>query len=382
MSTDRIVIVGGGLGAARSAQHLRRRGHQGDLILVTEEEHLPYDRPPLSKAVLRGEREDTTLPIDPDALDIDVRTATAARSLDLEHSLVRTTGRDLPFDRLVVATGAAPVRVPGPGEQLTLRTIDDARRLRGHLTPGARVVIIGASWIGAEVATCALAKGAEVTVLEAGPAPLSGALGVEGGQLTRGWWSDVDLRTDVEVQEVGPQSVLCTGDTEVPADVVITGVGVRAETGWLEDSGLAIDRGLLVDEHLRASDPRVLALGDVTARHSSRYGRTLRVQHWDTASMAAGTIATNALLPPDAAGVELAAFDPVPYFWSDQWGHKVQYVGHHAPEDDFIVDRDDDPGTTATWRDASGRPTAVLTIDRPKASAAAQRELADAPQRV
>lgn len=379
MSTEAVVIVGGGLAAARTAQHLRRRGHKGLLSLVADEGHSPYDRPPLSKAVLHGEREETTLPVDLTALDVDVRLATTAESLDLKHSLVRTTGGSLPFDRLVVATGARPLLVPGQGEQLSLRTIDDARRMRDRLAPGTRTVIIGASWIGAEVATAALAKGASVTVLEAGAAPLSGALGAEGGELTRDWWSEVDLRTDVQVAEVGVDSVLCTDGTEVPADTVVTGVGVRASTDWLKGSGLALERGVLVDEHLRSTDPRVIALGDVAARHSPRYGRTLRVQHWDSASMAAATAASNTLQSREAEGDALVTFDPVPYFWSDQWGHRLQYVGAHSPDDTLTVETDDEPGTTATWRDASGRPTAVLTIDRPRASAAAQRELSKAP---
>jgi NADPH-dependent 2,4-dienoyl-CoA reductase/sulfur reductase-like enzyme len=371
----RIVVVGGGLGAARTVAQLRRRGYDGDLVLLGAEERLPYDRPPLSKAVLAGRLDATALRFDPVALRVDLRLGAPSTGLDLTRRVVHTDAGDVPFDRLVVATGARPVRLPGPGSQLTLRTLDDALALRARLVPGARVVLIGASWIGAEVATAALAHGCSVTCLEAGPAPLAQALGAEIGATFLPWWRGVDLRTGTAVASIEADRVELADGTAVPADVVVTGVGVRPETGWLQDSGLALDRGVVVDEHLVSSDPDVVALGDVAARWSPRVGARVRIEHWEDAG-SAGPVAAGSLLAGDPA--ERPVHDPVPYFWSDQFGHKVQYVGAHRPGD-RAVEREagETPGRTVTWLDDAGRVSAVLTVDRPRESAAAAQLVAD-----
>jgi NADPH-dependent 2,4-dienoyl-CoA reductase/sulfur reductase-like enzyme len=371
----RIVVAGAGVGAVRTIAQLRRRGWDGELVLLGAEPHLPYDRPPLSKAVLAGERDATTLRFDPAALRVDVRLSTPATGLDRAARCVRTAAGEVPFDRLLVATGARPIRLPGAGPQLTLRTVDDALALRGQLRPGARVVLVGASWIGAEVATAALGRGCQVTCLEAGPAPLAQALGPELGASFLPWWRDVDLRLGAGVASIEPGEVVLADGGTVPADVVVVGVGVRPETGWLEASGLQLDRGVVVDEHLRATEPGVVALGDVAARWSPRAGARLRVEHWEDAG-SAGAVAAGTLLAAD--GDELPVHDPVPYFWSDQFGHKVQYVGAHAP-DDRTVERDggERPGRTVTWLDDAGRVTAVLTVDRARESGAAQLAVAE-----
>jgi NADPH-dependent 2,4-dienoyl-CoA reductase/sulfur reductase-like enzyme len=371
----RVVVVGGGLGAARTIAHLRRRGYDGEVVLLGAENRPPYDRPPLSKAVLAGQKDDTTLRFDPAELQVDLRLGTSATGLDLARRVVRTDAGDVPFDRLVVATGARPVRLPGPGPQLTLRTLDDALALRARLVPGARVVLIGASWIGAEVATAALARGCSVTCLEAGPAPLAQALGAEIGATLLPWWRDVDLQTGTAVASIEADRVELADGAAVPADVVVTGVGVRPETGWLEGSGLALERGVLVDEHLVSSDPDVLALGDVAARWSPRLDARVRIEHWEDAG-SAGPVAAGSVLAYDPA--DRPVHDPVPYFWSDQFGHKVQYVGAHGPGD-RPVERDPGatPGRTVTWLDDAGRVSAVLTVDRPRESAAAAQLVAD-----
>jgi NADPH-dependent 2,4-dienoyl-CoA reductase/sulfur reductase-like enzyme len=371
----RVVVVGGGLGAARTIAQLRRRGYDGEVVLLCAEDRPPYDRPPLSKAVLAGEKNDTALRFDTAELRVHLRLGTSATGLDLARRVVRTGSGDVPFDRLVLATGARPVRLPGPGAQLTLRTLEDALALRARLVPDARVVLIGASWIGAEVATAALAYGCSVTCLEAGPAPLAQALGAEVGATFLPWWRGVDLRTGTAVASVEADRVELADGTAVPADVVVTGVGVRPETGWLADSGLALDRGIVVDEHLVSSDPDVVALGDVAARWSPRVGARVRIEHWEDAG-SAGAVAAGTLLADDPA--DQPVHDPVPYFWSDQFGHKVQYVGAHRPEDG-AVEREpgDTPGRTVTWLDDAGRVTAVLTVDRPRESAAAAQLVAD-----
>jgi NADPH-dependent 2,4-dienoyl-CoA reductase/sulfur reductase-like enzyme len=365
----RIVVVGGGLAAVRTIQQVRRGGHDGDIVLLSGETRLPYDRPPLSKAVLAGQRDDTTLRFDPRALRVDVRLGATATGLDLDRRRVVTEAGDIGFDRLVIATGARPVRLPGPGDQCTLRTLDDALALRRSLQPGTRLVVIGASWIGAEVATAALAHGCSVTCLEAGPAPLAQALGAEIGATFLPWWRDVDLRLGTAVEAIEDDRVVLAGGGHVAADVVLTGVGVRPETGWLENSGLELDSGVVVDEHLCAPVPGVVALGDVAARWSPRMGQRVRIEHWEDAG-SAGVVAGAALL---AAGpADRPVHDPVPYFWSDQFGHKIQYVGAHSPTDRPIErEAGAAPGRTITWLDGEGRATAALTVDRPRESAAA-----------
>ncbi|MGK5170153.1 NAD(P)/FAD-dependent oxidoreductase [Geodermatophilus sp. CPCC 205761] len=384
----RIVVAGAGLAAVRAAGQLRRRGYAGSLVVLGAEARAPYDRPPLSKAVLAGRRDDTALRFDPRALDVDLHLGEQVTGLDLGRRVVRTLRGEIGFDGLLVATGAAPVRLPGDGEQLTLRTADDALALRDRLRPGARVLVVGASWIGAEVATAALARGCAVTCLEAGPAPLAGALGADVGASFLPWWSGVDLRLGVSVAAVQDGGVLLTDGSAVAADVVVTATGVRPDTGWMTGSGLDLDRGVAVDEHLRASSggvvvPGVVAAGDVAARWSPRARARVRVEHWEDAG-SAGTTAAGTLL--GAPGDPLPVHDPVPYFWSDQFGAKLQYVGAHGAADRPVeAPEDGRPGRTVTWLDPAGAVTAVLTVDRPRDAAAARsvvaerRELATQP---
>jgi NADPH-dependent 2,4-dienoyl-CoA reductase/sulfur reductase-like enzyme len=373
-SSTSIVVAGAGLAAVRAVKHLRRQGFRGPIVMLSAEPHPPYDRPPLSKAVLYGRRNSTSLPFDAGALDVDLRLGQPARHLDLARRVVRTTDTEVAFDRLVIATGADAVRLPGDGPQATLRTIDDALALRDRLQPGARVVLIGASWIGAEVATAALARQCQVTCLEGGQAPLASALGPEIGSSFLPWWSDVDLRLGAQVAAVRPGRVELSDGSAVAADTTVTGVGVRPSTGWLAGSEIELDGGVLVDEHLRTSVPGIVALGDVAARWSPRNQARLRVEHWDDAG-SAGPAAADTLLAEDP--IALPGYDPVPYFWSDQFGHKVQYVGRHT-SGDVPIERapGTEAGRTVTWIDRSGRATAVLTVDRPRESAAARQIVA------
>jgi NADPH-dependent 2,4-dienoyl-CoA reductase/sulfur reductase-like enzyme len=241
------------------------------------------------------------------------------------------------------------------------------------------MVVIGASWIGAEVATQAVARGCLVTCLEAGRAPLAAALGEEVGTSLLPWWAGIDLRLGVTVSSVEDDAVVLADGTAVPADVVVTGVGVRPDVGWLAGSGLDLARGVVVDEHLRASVsgtpvPEVVAAGDVVARWSPRSGRRLSLGHWEDAS-SAGAVAAESLLTP--TGEHLPVHDPVPYFWSDQFGHKLQYVGATGPDDRPLEAPDGRPGRTVTWIDPAGAITAVLTVDRPRDAAAARRAVAE-----
>ncbi len=216
------------------------------------------------------------------------------------------------------------MRLPGSGPQRVLRTIDDAAALRAALRPGTRLAVVGAGWIGAELATAAARRGCQVTVVEAAPAPLAAALGAQVGSKTAPWYaaSGVDLRLGQPVESVEPGGLALPGGGWLPADEVVTAIGVRPAVDWLAGSGVALENGVAVDTRLRASVPGVYAAGDCAAFVSRRYGRRLRVEHWDSALHGPEVVAANIL-----GGTE--EYDPVPYFWSEQFGRMVQYAGHH-----------------------------------------------------
>ncbi|HVV07805.1 FAD/NAD(P)-binding oxidoreductase [Amycolatopsis sp.] len=365
-----IVVVGGGLAAARVCEQLRAKGHEGELTVLCAESCPPYDRPPLTKGALNEER-DTTLRTDFSLLRTDLRLGVPATSLAPDRDVVHTDGGEIPFDALIIATGASPIRLPGPGPQFTVRTAGDAARLRSRLVPGAHVVLAGASWISAEVATSALKAGCRVTCVEPGPAPLALALGEEVGSRIAEWWSEVDLRLGTGVREVTGNGVALSNGTQVAADVVVTGVGVRPETGWLAGSGVETDPGVVVDEHLRTSRERVYAIGDVAARWSPRWNTRLRVEHWDDARSAPETVAGVIL----GSGGPLPVHDPVPYFWSDQFGRKIQYVGHHGPADTVEIRDAGAPKWSAAWHTPDGRLTAHLSITQPKLMIQARQQI-------
>jgi len=376
-----IVVVGAGMAGARTVEALRANGHTGPVTLIGEEEHHPYDRPPLSKNVLSGKVDDSTLAIDWPALDVTLRLG--VRATGLRDGAVQTEDGPVPFDRLVIATGATPVRLPGPGPQHVLRTIGDARRLRDALRPGRRVAVIGAGWIGAEVATIAAEAGATVTVVEAAETPLMAALGPELGALTRPWYAEagVELLLDTKIATVAEGGLELADGAFLPADEVVTGVGVRPETGWLDGSGVALDPGplggVLVDEYLRTNVPGVFAVGDCAAFTSLRYGCRLRVEHWDSALNAPRVAAANALLDAAEGG---EVYDPVPYFWSEQFGRMVQYAGHHDATDAVVWRGDPEAGKwSVCWVDGADRLTAVLAVRRPRDVVQARRAMAAGP---
>ncbi|CAJ61815.1 ferredoxin reductase [Frankia alni ACN14a] len=373
--------MGAGLAGGRAAVELRAQGFTGSIVLLGAEEHPPYDRPPLSKGVLSGRLEETTLPLDLGGVEVRL----GQRATGLRPGTVETDAGPLAYDGLVLATGAAPVTLPGDGPQRVLRTIDDARGLRDALKPGVRLVVVGAGWIGAEVATIAAKIGAEVTVIEAAASPLQVALGGEVGGQTVPWYAEagVDLRLGVSVREIGPQA-LVLGDGEVlAADEVVVGVGVRPDTAWLAESGLVLDRGVVADEHLAASwsadGPPVVVVGDCAAWWSRRYDRRLRVEHWDCAQGSPAVAAATLL------GGE-AVYDPVPYFWSEQFGRMVQVVGLAGAGDTRVWRGDPGavtapearraPGWSVGWFAPDGRLSAIATVNRPMDAVAARRLIA------
>ncbi|HVQ93409.1 MAG TPA: FAD-dependent oxidoreductase [Mycobacteriales bacterium] len=368
---DRVVVVGAGLAGARTCQELRSGGYRGELVLVGAEPHPPYDRPPLSKAVLLGEQAGS--PLDPDWY-VGAEARFGVTATGLEPGLLCTTAGDLPWDALVLATGAVPRRLPGDGAALVLRTLDDAARLHAAFAPGVNVIVVGAGWIGAEVVTAARRHGAAVTVLEAAATPLVVALGPEVGGYAAPWYAEAGavLRTGVAVSTVDGSGVTLADGEYLPADVVVEGIGVRPELGWLVGSGVDVDPasgGVLVDEHCRASLPGVYAVGDCAARWSPRLGRRVRTEHWDDALRAPKVAA--AVLLGDAD----AAYDPVPYIWSEQFGRFLQWAGwRDGPP---AVWRGDPTGRSwaAGWLDAAGRLTGFLSVDRPRDVVQARRAI-------
>lgn len=369
----RVVVVGAGMAGVQTAVSLREQGYRGEITLVGAEEHQPYDRPPLSKAVLLGAADGSAFEVDFAGLGVELLLGRRAEELRPDRGELRTSAGPVPYDRLVIATGAEAVTLPGaegvPGVHL-LRTLDDAAALRPVLTPGRRIVVVGAGWIGAEFATAAREAGCAVTVVEAAERPLAGVLPAEVAEPMRDWYAaaGVDLVTGCPVSAVEPGAVLLADGTRLPADAVLVGIGARPATGWLAGSGVALgeDRAVLADDRLRASVPGIFAVGDCASFPSARYGERLLVHHWDNALQGPRTAAANLL-----GGDE--RYDPVPYFWSEQFGRFVQYVGHHAAADAMIRRGDPaGPAWSVCWlRD--GALVALLAVGRPRDLAQGRR---------
>lgn len=371
----RVVIAGAGMAGVQTAVALREQGFTGPVTLIGAEPHQPYDRPPLSKAVLLGKAEDSAFDIDFEALDITLRLGldvTALRAAD--HELDTPDG-PVPYEVLVIATGAEPLTLAGsegvPGVHL-LRTLDDAARLRPVLERQHDVVVVGAGWIGAEFATAARAAGCAVTVVEAADRPLAGALPAEVAAPMAGWYaqSGAALLTGARVARIEPGRVVLADGRTLPAGAVVVGIGARPATGWLAGSGIELgpDGSVTADASLRTSLPDVFAVGDCASFPSARYGERLLVHHWDNALQGPRTVAAAVAAPlagPEGGG-PAPVYDPVPYFWSEQFGRFVQYAGHHTGADALVWRGDPaEPAWTVCWlRD--GALVAVLAVGRPR----------------
>jgi NADPH-dependent 2,4-dienoyl-CoA reductase/sulfur reductase-like enzyme len=370
-------VVGASLAGLRVVEGLRQGGYDGRLVVVGEEPHLPYDRPPLSKQVLAGEWGEDRIALRDasryEQLDVDWRLGRRAVGLDLVSRTVELDDASaLSFDALAITTGARPRTLPGlaarPGVH-TLRTIEDSLALSATLErPGARVVVVGAGFIGSEVAATCRGRGAEVTLVEALPTPLGQVLGEEMGKVCAALHADhgVGLRLGVGVAAVEGESevtgVRLADGSRLEADVVVIGVGVVPNTEWLEGSGLRLADGVVCDSACFAA-PGVVAAGDVARWHHPRLGIDLRVEHWTNAAEQGAVAAHSLLAGPSGA----EAYAPVPYFWSDQYEVKIQYVGHARPDDEVRVVH----GSTGERRFVAvygreGRLTAALAIDRPR----------------
>jgi NADPH-dependent 2,4-dienoyl-CoA reductase/sulfur reductase-like enzyme len=331
----RLVIVGASLAGLRAAQAARKAGFDGELVMVGEERHLPYTRPPLSKELLAGEHTVDRVQLPCDELEAEWRVGVPAAGLDrARRRVVLSGGDEVQYDRLVLATGSRPRRWPGAGADLdgvhVLRDLDDALALRAAFDQRPRVAIVGAGFIGCEVAQTARKEGLEVTLIDVAPTPML-PLGPELG----GWCAElhrdhgVDVRLGIGVAGlIGDgrvEAVELADDERVPADIVVVGLGALPNTEWLAGSGLSVDPGLACDATLTAiGEPDVLGAGDIVAwPHPLADGEAIRIEHWTVAAEQGQLAGRNALLAPD----ERKPYDAPPYFWSDQYDKKIQSLG-------------------------------------------------------
>ncbi|GHE67380.1 NAD(P)/FAD-dependent oxidoreductase [Streptomyces vinaceus] len=363
-----VVIVGAGMAGVQTAVALREQGWRRPITLLGAEPHQPYDRPPLSKAVLLGKAEDSAFDVDFEGLDIVLRLGVEVTGLRAAERELDTEAGPVPYDLLVLATGAEPLTLPGsegvPGVHL-LRTLDDAARLRPVLARTPATVVVGAGWIGAEFATAAREAGCAVTVVEAADRVLAGALPAEVAAPMAHWYEEAGaaLLTGAKVSSVESGRVLLADGRELPAGAVVVGIGARPATRWLADSGVELgpDGAVAADEYLRTGLPGVYAVGDCASFPSARYGARLLVHHWDNALQGPRVVAANIV-----AGKALQVYDPVPYFWSEQFGRFVQYAGHHADADELLWRGDPaEAGWSVCWL-RGGALAAVLAVGRPR----------------
>lgn len=345
-------MVGASLAGLRAAEEIRHEGHTGPVVVVGEESHAPYDRPPLSKQVLSGkwdtERIRHHTPDAHDALDLEFRLGRRATGLDVGAQVVALDdGTDLPYDGLVIATGAATRSLPGTEGMANvwmLRTLDDCLGIRAGLAAAGdapRVVVIGAGFIGSEVAATCQGLGARVTLLEAHHTPLARVLGDEMGRMCADLHvaNGMDLRVSVTIDHLesdtggaDPVTVVLDDGTRIPADVVVVGIGVAPSVDWLDGSGLELDNGVRCDGSLFAGDA-VVAAGDVANWTRPASGLPARVEHWTNAAEGGAASARNLLAGSAAA----TPYDPVPFFWSDQYATKIQMIGLPAADDEVVV---------------------------------------------
>ncbi|MFJ7216258.1 NAD(P)/FAD-dependent oxidoreductase [Amycolatopsis sp. NPDC098790] len=359
----RIAVVGASLAGVRAAQELRAQGYDGGIVLIGSEAHLPYDRPPLSKAFLAGTVSAASLELldagDLASLALDFRLGVRATAVEpAARRVLLSDGGSVHADGVVIATGGRARTVPGWSGVHTLRTVDDALALRAALVPGVRVVVIGAGFIGAEVASTCRSLGLDVTVLEALDAPMAPVLGPALAAVCARLHLDhgTDLRCGVSVTAVGPAGVHLADGSLVPADVVVAGIGMTPATEWLAGSGLTVSVGVCVDTGLVTSLPNVVAVGDV-----ARYGGR-RHEHWTNASEQAPVAVANLL-----AGRTSRTYSPSGYVWSDQYSGRLQLAGHPSPADTFsVVDGELSSSSFAAVWQRNGETVGVFALNNAK----------------
>jgi 3-phenylpropionate/trans-cinnamate dioxygenase ferredoxin reductase subunit len=370
-------VVGAGLAGLRTVERLRQRGFQGRIVLIGAERHLPYDRPPLSKQVLRGERDHAWLLAEDKyaRLDTEVLVGHEVLELDTSRRLLRDGSDWQPYDALVIATGATPRRIPGI-DGLLLRTLDEAHHLRGRLLPGSRLAVVGAGLIGCEVAASARALDVAVDLIDVLPGPLIRVVGKRVCDLVADLHREHGVRLHMGTGVAGAMAggLRLTDGTEVEADVVLEAIGAAPETGWLTGSGLSVDDGVVCDDTGRAADD-VYAVGDV-ARWAGR-----RVEHWTNAGEQADRVAAAILgqEPPPAAPA---------YWWSDQYDIKLQGIGMPDPDDEVHLISWGPKGRTFAVYARDGRTTGIVgfsaapAVMKVRADVAAGTAVAEVLQRL
>lgn len=380
-----VVVAGASLAGLRSVQELRTQGFDGRIVVVGAEQHAPYDRPPLSKAFLAGTLPAADLALaeqsDLDDCAAEWRLGVRAERLDRGAAEIHlSTGEQIQTDGLIIATGGRARTLPGTSSLTgvhTLRTLDDAIALRADLHPDAQVVVIGAGWIGAEVASTCRELGLAVTVVEASPAPLARALGGELASVCTDLHTDhgVDLRLGTGVAGLAHNGTRVTGvllhdGTHLTADVVVVGIGIEPATDWLHGSAIPLDNGVLCDTGCVTPIPSVVAVGDV-ARYRTPTGHHVRHEHWTNASEQPAVAVRNLL-----AGTTLETFRPSGYVWSDQYGVRLQLAGETTAADEItVVDGSpDDRRFVAEFRRA-GHLVGVLAMNNAKLFGRMRRQL-------
>jgi NADPH-dependent 2,4-dienoyl-CoA reductase/sulfur reductase-like enzyme len=393
MTRRTIAIVGASLAGLRAAQDLRAQGYEDDLVMVGAEPHVPYDRPPLSKDYLRGSIEAADLELaeqsDIDELEARWHLGVAAERLDLTTGRITlATGEQIAADGVVIATGGVPRRLPAVEGLLgvhVLRSLEDADALRAKLTGGAEnVVVLGAGFIGAEVAATCRALGLNVTIVEAMLVPLSTALGPELGAVCAALHATngVRLITGVTVADwltvdggAGRRRVTAvelSDGRRLRADIVVVGIGMQPAAGWLADSGLCLDSGVLTDAGYVTKCPNVVAVGDAARPYNPRTGRHVRREHWTDAAEGPAIAVRNLL-----AGRTVVQVDKPSYFWSDQYGTRIQYAGTAEPSDEVrFVEGSPDDGTFVATYHRDDTTTAVLAMNSPRLFTRLRRQLA------
>lgn len=363
------VIVGGGLAGAKTAEALRENDFDGHIILFAAEEHLPYERPPLSKDFLAGKKTLTDFTVDASPWyrdhDVDLRLGTTVTAVNPDaHTVTLPDDDTVRYDKLLLATGSRPRTPPVPGADTDgvhyLRTVDDAHRLDSALRDGSTLAVVGAGWIGLEVAANARDRGVDVTVVESADLPLLNALGPEAAQV----FADlhrrhgVDLRLRTEVASISASGLTLADGTEIPADAVLVAVGAAPNVGLAEEAGLALaDGGVAVDASLRTSDADVYAVGDIAAAENPVFGTRIRTEHW-----------ANALKQPAVAAASMlgrqASYDELPYFFTDQYDLGMEYVGHSPGYQRVVFRGDVDDGEfTAFWLSGDNRVLAGMNVN-------------------
>jgi 3-phenylpropionate/trans-cinnamate dioxygenase ferredoxin reductase subunit len=375
MAQPTFLIVGASLAGAKAAEALREGGFDGRVVLLGQEQEVPYERPPLSKGYLMGKQDRETIFVHPSQWytdnAIDLRLGITATALDPSGRTVTvSTGETVGYDKLLLATGASPRRLPVPGADLDgvlyLRSVQDSERIKDTFRHASRIAFVGGGWIGLEAAAAAREAGVEATVLERGELPLGRVLGPQIAQVFADLHREhgVDLRVSAHVSEIldggggKAAGVRLADGSVIEADAVVVGIGAAANTALAADAGLQVDIGVVVDAALRTSQPDIYAAGDVASAFHPLLGRHIRVEHW-----------ANALHQPEVAARsmlgEQASYDRVPYFFTDQYDLGMEYAGHAEPGsyDDVVVRGDLERREFIAFWLANGRVLAGMNVN-------------------